>query len=215
MSLNVIIDPGHGGTDSGAVSGDGRLLEKTVVLNIGKRVEELLSPFGRVDMTRREDKFLTLSQRANLANAKGLELLSIHCNAGGGTGFEVFTSPGQTSSDKWATAVLETFGEVFPDRRLRADFSDGDPDKEARFTVLTATSGSAILVECGFIDTAEGQAFLENPDNQELLALAIANGTLKANGLELNDIEPETENPPTIEETLADHEARIKALEKA
>lgn len=189
--MKVLIDAGHGGKDSGAVSHDGKVFEKDVALTVAKRVHEILSPYGYVLLSRRDDVFLTLSERAEKANAIEADLLSIHCNAGGGRGFEVFTSPGQTNSDPWATRVLEELHARFPNHPLRTDLSDGDPDKEARFTVLTKTRRSAILVELGFIDTPEGQAFLSDPANQEGLAQAIAKGTLRH-----HDHKTVTKTPP-------------------
>jgi N-acetylmuramoyl-L-alanine amidase len=207
--MKIIIDPGHGGRDSGAVSADGQTMEKDVVLTVSKRVAEILAPYGEIAMTREDDTFLTLSGRARKANQIGADLLSIHCNAGGGTGFEVFTSPGQTLSDPWATAILDELNASFPNRAIRTDLSDGDPDKEGRFTVLTKTRNSAVLVELGFIDTQEGRFFLTAPINQEELAQAIAKATLRHNGIEPK---PTQRRPLTLEERIAKLETKIETL---
>ena len=179
-------DAGHGGKDSGAVNKTTGLLEKDVALVVTKRVVSLIAPHVEASLTRSEDIFLSLTKRADIANQRAADLFSVHLNAGGGTGIEVFTSHGQTASDPVATAVLEEMGSEFPNRVIRADFSDGDPDKEARFAVLTRTKGRAILIELGFIDTLAGSKFLADTDNQERLAYAIARGLLKADGLSLN-----------------------------
>lgn len=206
--LRILIDPGHGGRDSGAVSGDGKLLEKDVVLNVGRRVFDHLDDFGVVELSRENDHFLKLHERAAKANAGNLDLLSIHANAGGGRGFEVFTSPGQTDADPWATAVLQSLAAEFPDRPIRSDLADGDPDKEARFTVLTKTERPAILIELGFIDTEEGAAFLADGENQDRLARAIARGTLRANGIKAFAFKVEKpKQPKTLEERVAALEA--------
>ncbi|YCM47035.1 N-acetylmuramoyl-L-alanine amidase (plasmid) [Verrucomicrobiaceae bacterium 227] len=181
--MKILNDAGHGGKDSGAVSHDGKVLEKDIALKVTLRVHELLSPHGESFLSRDDDTFLTLTERAEKANLLAADLLSIHCNAGGGRGIEVFTSPGETLSDPWATCVLEELDHDFPDQIIRADFSDGDSDKEQRFMVLTKTRRSAILVELGFIDTEEGQRFLTSPVNQERLAQAIARGTLRHHGI--------------------------------
>ena len=207
--MKIIIDPGHGGRDSGAVSADGQTMEKDVVLTVSKRVAEILAPYGEITMTRDDDTFLTLSGRARKANQIGADLLSIHCNAGGGKGFEVFTSPGQTSSDPWATAILDELNASFPNRAIRTDLSDGDPDKEGRFTVLTKSRNSAVLVELGFIDTQEGRFFLTAPMNQEELAQAIAKATLRHNGI---DPKPIQRRPLTLEERIQKLETKIETL---
>ena len=214
-----IIDPGHGGHDSGAVSGDGSLLEKDVVLAVAKEVGRILeaSLSVKVPMTRVDDRFLTLGRRAALANNLKAPLLSIHANAGGGHGIEVFTSPGQTESDSWATDVLDSMAKEFPNRRIRSDFRDGDADKEARFTVLTKTSKPAILVELGFIDTREGQTFLGYHKNQKRLAESIALGTLKWLGVTATPPKSApTPAPVSVDnrtDRLADLERRVAALE--
>lgn len=207
--MKIIIDPGHGGRDSGAVSADGQTMEKDIVLTVSKRIAELLRPYGEITMTREDDTFLTLSGRARKANNLGADLLSIHCNAGGGTGFEVFTSPGQTSSDPWATTILDELHTSFPNRAVRTDLSDGDPDKEGRFTVLTKTRHSAVLVELGFIDTDEGRFFLNAPTNQELMAQAIAKATLRHYGITAGKT---ARRPLTLEERVAKLESKLEAL---
>lgn len=79
-------------------------------------------------------------------------LMSIHCNGGGGTGIEVYTSPGQTRSDVYAAEWAKAVKEVFPKEVFRADYSDGDPDKEAPFYVLKNTHCPAFLTETFFMD---------------------------------------------------------------
>ena len=79
----VILDPGHGGPDSGAVGPDGAL-EKNVVLTIGKQVRELLEASGhfRVKMTRDTDVFITLGGRVDYAEKNQANLLvSIHADS--------------------------------------------------------------------------------------------------------------------------------------
>ena len=58
--------------------------------------------------------------------------LSIHSNVGGGKGWEVFTSRGETRSDKIAQVFFDTVKEQFPETRMRSDSRDGDSDKEAQ-----------------------------------------------------------------------------------
>ena len=78
----VILDPGHGGRDSGAVGLAG-LLEKDVALSVALRLKRLLEARGiRVTMTRTNDRFIPLLQRSSAANRSGADLfLSIHANA--------------------------------------------------------------------------------------------------------------------------------------
>ncbi len=81
----VVIDPGHGGKDAGCISPSGKTLEKTVVLDIGKRLADKIRtgcPDVKVIMTRSKDVFVELQGRADIANRNGADLfISIHVNS--------------------------------------------------------------------------------------------------------------------------------------
>jgi N-acetylmuramoyl-L-alanine amidase len=93
--LTIVLDPGHGGHDTGAIGPTG-LMEKDVVLDVAFRLRRLLQDrLGvRVLMTRTEDVFVPLADRSALANrAKADFLISLHVNAAskrGAVGFETF-----------------------------------------------------------------------------------------------------------------------------
>ncbi|MCF7809511.1 N-acetylmuramoyl-L-alanine amidase [bacterium] len=78
----VVIDPGHGGKDPGAI-GPTRLYEKDVVLDVGLRLRKALEKHGiKTVMTRETDKFIPLDERGRIANRSGGKLfVSLHCNA--------------------------------------------------------------------------------------------------------------------------------------
>ena len=81
----VVIDPGHGGKDAGCVSRDGKTYEKNIVLDIGVRLQQKIReayPDVEVKMTRSEDVFVELENRAVFANKAGANLfISIHVNS--------------------------------------------------------------------------------------------------------------------------------------
>jgi N-acetylmuramoyl-L-alanine amidase len=81
----VVVDPGHGGKDAGAV-GPGGIAEKDVTLDVGHRVARVLTMHGlEVMLTRDDDRFITLEERTARANAFSADLfVSIHCNASEG-----------------------------------------------------------------------------------------------------------------------------------
>lgn len=117
-----------------------------------------------------------LSQRVTIADNvyrkdKRAVYLAIHSNAGGGRGFEIFTSKGQTTSDKVAAVFCEVYKQHFPSFLFRADMSDGDADKEADFYVLRKTDCPALLVENLFFDNRKEAEYLISEAGQ----LAIAN----------------------------------------
>ena len=86
LGLNtVVIDPGHGGTDPGAVSRDGKTYEKTITLDIAKRLSDKIKadcPGVTVILTRDKDKTVALNDRAAIANRVGADLfISLHVNS--------------------------------------------------------------------------------------------------------------------------------------
>ena len=171
----VVIDPGHGGPDSGAVGPTG-LREADVAMTLAWYTMATLLRDQRLDatpvLTRCGDTGLTLTARADTANVlhakPGCEVvafLSIHCNAHhneAAEGFEVWTAPGWSEADTLATGIWSAMRRDFPTRRPRLDMSDGDPDKEARFAVLVKTVMPAVLVEAGFISNHVEEALLRD-----------------------------------------------------
>lgn len=130
-------------------------------------------------------------------------LVSIHCNAAGGDGMWksaggwcVYTSPGKTKADDLATAIwnaadesLKSYKEQFPilqaqgaydskQRPMRADWSDGDPDYEARFYILVHTKCPAVLTESLFQDNKADCAFLLSEEGTQTIVELHANGIL-------------------------------------
>jgi N-acetylmuramoyl-L-alanine amidase len=188
MKKIICIDAGHGGKDSGAVGPKGER-EKDVALSVALLLGAQLTDVADVIYTRKTDVFLELSERAAIANCAGADFfLSIHCNSGPpgqGKGFEVFTSPGQTASDPFAIDLFRSYAAVFPGLVKRMDLSDGDEDKEAKFTVLTATKMAAALFELEFIHTVAGAAFLTDRGTQVNMARALANGVKAHLGMRL------------------------------
>lgn len=113
-----------------------------------------------------------LAYRVDLANwyhknYKQALYISNHANAGGGLarGFEVYTSPGTTVSDKVAELHWNNVKDLLSTQIImREDSTDGDYDKEARFYVLTKTNMPAILVEHLFFDNYDDALLLMNDE---------------------------------------------------
>jgi N-acetylmuramoyl-L-alanine amidase len=168
----VVIDPGHGGKDPGAI-GIGGLREKDVVLSISKDVTSLLEQQGvRVMMTRNSDYFVSLQGRAEMANrARGTIFVSIHANAVGEgrshiNGLEVYYFGDRSLAEAIHSSILRTVN--VGDRGVR----------RARFYVLRKTSMPAALVETGYVTGVQDAANLRNPAYQRQMAEAIARGII-------------------------------------
>lgn len=177
----VLLDNGHGGLINGKYQtpgkrkdwgDDGIIYEgefnRAIVNGVIEQLTKLNIAYVNIAPEYWDVRLETRVKRANKYPANECFYMSIHSNAGGGHGSEVFTSPGDTKSDKIATIFGEEFQNAFPDRRLRTDFSDGDLDKERRFYVLTRTKMPAILTENFFMDNKEEfQDILMNKNGRE------------------------------------------------
>ena len=170
-----LLDNGHGGIIDGEYQTKGKrsplwsdnrqLFEGEFNRAIVARLIELMTPAGihYVNLSP-EHEDVPLKERARRANeiyskqnidVRECILLSIHSNAGGGSGYEVYTSKGETRSDLVATIFFNKFAQAFPLSRMRTCMVDGDVDKEANYTVLTDTHMPAILTESFFYDNEE------------------------------------------------------------
>lgn len=98
-------------------------------------------------------------------------LFSIHANAGGGTGWECYTTKGETKSDRIAEILANEWRAEFGDQwRIRADYSDGDADKESQFYILQHTKCPAVLSENLFMDNYKDYQFLMTDAGRERIA---------------------------------------------
>jgi len=111
--------------------------------------------------------------------------VSLHVNASGNgkwmnaSGWEIYTSPGKTKADVLATSIWQAAkNHIGLSSNLRADWSDGDPDKEAAFYVLTKTKCPAVLVENLFMDNKEDLELLTSTIGIQLLERTIIEGIL-------------------------------------
>lgn len=164
----VLLDNGHGSLINGRYQTQGKRKDwqdngiiyegefnRAIVNGIIEQLVYYKIPFVNIAPEYRDVRLETRVNRANKYPTRSSFYLSIHSNAGGGHGSEIFTSPGNTKSDSIATIFGEEYKTIFPNRKLRTDFSDGDLDKERRFYVLTKTKMPAILIENFFMDNFE------------------------------------------------------------
>ena len=180
MTKIIVIDPGHGGSDPGAVSNG--LQEKVLTLDISKRTKKYLDNnyTGHiVHLTRTTDKYLTLSERARYANNKKADLfVSMHINAGGGTGYEtfVYSNVSNTSS----TGKMQSTVHAEANKQMKVTDRG---KKKANFAVLRETNMPAILPENLFIDRKEDAAKLKDSKFLDKVAKGHAIGIAKTLGL--------------------------------
>lgn len=173
-SLTVVIDPGHGGRDPGAV-GIGGLQEKRVIFPISLRVAELLRSQGlTVLLTRRQDISLDLQNRVDMANrARATIFVSIHANS-----INLSRPDVNGIETYYAGASGQRLAATLQASMLAATGMNNRGVKQSRFYVLRRTTMPAALVEVGFVTGAEDAPRLADPVWQEVMAQAIAAGIL-------------------------------------
>lgn len=175
----IYIDPGHGGSDPGAMGGG--LIEKVWALFVALELARLLRSEGHtVRLSRTSDATVGLNARSADANRWGADLfISIHFNAGGGFGWEDFIFNGRVSK---ATMRLQRDIHSAIKPMLTKHGLRNRGMKSANFSVLRQTIAPAILVEGGFVDTSDRKV-LAKTSYQKDVALGIANGVQKYLGL--------------------------------
>ncbi len=177
----VVVDPGHGGSDPGAVNGRLALRECDINLDLALLFAAMARNDFDVILARTKDELVSLQTRAEISNREKADVfLSFHCNAAVAElahGFEVWTTPGETPADPLATKIFEALLRVR--NTGRADWDDGDPDKEANFYVLRNTVAPAVLIEFGFISNDDEARWLDDATNEAALVDAVIEG-LKA-----------------------------------
>ena len=167
----VFVDPGHGGNDNGA-SGFG-YLEDELNLQVAKIVESKLKQKGiEVKMSRTSDVYLSLTQRANMANSYGADVfISIHQNAVDNesvSGIETYYH-----RDK---AQYKPYSNEIQDNAIQETGVKDRGVKPSNYGVLRETTMPSSLFESGFISNKEESEKLADPVYQDKLASAIANG---------------------------------------
>lgn len=178
----VVIDPGHGGYDDGAMSESG-VLEKDLTLTISLKVKALLEQQGVEVILTRENDDVTwsdnnvkdLQARLDIAtNAQADLMVSLHCNLSDEdpenvSGSEVYANSKQKESTELAQSITDELSKL----SLR---SRGI--KTGRLHLLTYNTLPTVIVEMGFLSNPKDVEFLTNESSQNLLCEKIAAGIL-------------------------------------
>jgi len=200
----VVIDPGHGGRDAGAIGCNG-IQEKTVCLAIGNAVGNLLEQHGcSVALTRNNDCDMQLDERTSYANNKNADLfVSIHANYAGSpkaVGVETFCMQPSLLKKEFSHVSSEQDMCVADLMAQRAEFSEKlaqavqqnvcsavspfhneSIDRKVKHSVsqvLLGVQAPAVLIEVGFLSHQKEAALLQGVDYQNCIAHGICNGIL-------------------------------------
>lgn len=169
---HIVLDPGHGGKDHGARNERLGLIEKSLTLDLARRLKGKLEKEGyQVSLTRTDDRYIALEDRAAIANRSGADLfLSLHFNAAANASVQgietfVFTPPFQPSTAR--SELHPSDQKVYPGNArngpstllgfyLHRELENSLPGpdrglKRARFTVLRDLEMPGVLIEGGFL----------------------------------------------------------------
>lgn len=187
-SITVVIDAGHGGTDKGAKTKDGKYNEAELSLAIAKKIEALGREYNiNVIMTRQDEKFPEGSINKNQALRKRIEMvnnlkphafIAIHMNT---------TSENGQVSKSGFDAYITNQRYNYPDIQLassvlgelRKIYTTREEIKQrgnATIYVIDESNAPSLLLECGFINNPKDLSFVTNAKNQEKIARAILKG---------------------------------------
>lgn len=190
-----ILDAGHGGMIGGEYQTSGKRspdwkphilyegrLNRIITRGICTNLDRCNLPYYHVSP---EDYDVSLNLRKKRANEiykknRNTYLLSIHFNAtrkmNQASGYEFWTWPGESKSDEIANDLNDEFAD-YP-LRMRTDFSDGDMDKEAKFTVLGGKY-PAVLFEGGFMNHYKDYRWIMSQEGQEDIIERLTEGIIK------------------------------------
>ena len=169
----VVIDPGHGGRDPGAI-GIGGIQEKEIVLDISFQVVRLLEQQGvQVVMTRTDDSEIDLQPRVSLAERVNASIfVSIHANA------ISMSRPDVNGIETYYFDSGEALARTIHASMVQGTGANDRRVRQARFYVLRKTSMPSVLLEMGFVTGAEDAARLSDPSYRSVMAASIARGIL-------------------------------------
>lgn len=199
----VVIDPGHGGIDGGAVGSD--ILEKDYNLQISRYMYDRFMELGvPVYLTRDSDVTLNPSDRTRkvlsfFGNNPNVVVISNHLNAGGGDGAEVIYA--LRNDSQLANSILNNIGDTGQNtRRVYQKRLSTNPTKDYYYILRDTGNTEPVIVEYGFIDNASDVSFLK--DNYKELAEAVIKSVLEYKNITY--IGPETMTTDTYKVVAGD-----------
>ena len=194
--ISIIFGTAHQKRILGKGSPDGKFKEYKYSREVVDAASTILRDMGYNVFIDIQDDDLNLTQskelslRCKIVNElvkqyKDCIYVSVHVNAAASdgkwhdaTGWEVYTSVGQTKSDKLATCLYNAAKNNMKDKKMRTDNSDGDPDKEAHLYVLKNTNCPAVLTENFFMDNKKDVEFLTSEEGFQAIVRLHVEGIL-------------------------------------
>src|SRR5437773_8383762 len=193
----VVLDPGHGGQDSGAMCNG--VLEKDLTLDVARRIDRLLEAEGIATlMTRMGDTYVSLADRATFANrVSNCIFVSVHFNEDNqpvSSGVETYYAAHQMTPGSFVTSWLPSLLRALPESPNVESQSLAGFIQEAlvartqafdrvikanQFFVIENVTSPAVLIEGGFLTNKEDISRLASEDYREQIAAAVSDGIVR------------------------------------
>ena len=200
----VVLDAGHGGSDSGAISLDGQYLEKVWNLQTTKSCKETLEKYGvEVIMTREDDIFLSLAERKQIANSADVSI-SIHYNATANHkgAYGLVIGGKVEGSTKLAHSIKDELLKVRDNVQVWENNS---------YYAMTNLKVPAVIVETAFIDNPNDNKYADTLEEREEIGKRIAYGILNYLDIDTTEvIEPTKETDKSTEDNSKKKEVEVK-----
>jgi len=191
--MRIFLDPGHGGSDPGAAK---IIKESQYTLIYALELGQALKGLGfDIMYSRTSDSDVSLAERCRMANAWGADyFVSVHFNAGGGTGIETYALAAGGQGEKLANIVQISLISTThaPDRGR----------KFANFKVLRDTNMPAILIEGGFVDNDSDAQKIQTEDYKRKYIQGVTKGICGAAGMTWKDPYSKTEEDSTMKDAV-------------
>ena len=180
QGVKVVVDPGHGGEDSGTIGVSTGVKEAHINLEISKKLRNALVSYGaEVVMTRESGEAIAASKdadmqlRREIISTSGQDLtISIHQNRfedSSVKGPQVFYAPGSVEGEKLAKCIQDA---------LNADLDVAKPrtQMEGNYYIVKSGAAPAVIVECGFLSNPEEEQLLQKKQYQLMIVKAVIRG---------------------------------------
>lgn len=174
----IVIDPGHGGEDTGSSDSSGKIYEENISLRIGKKIAIDLSREDDVNVivTRTDDKGLSIEERTEFAQKNSADMIvSIHTNTQGSKndaeGLETWYNNDGNGKAKNLAQYIQKTASAYVDIQNRGTL-------ESKYEILGKTGIPTVIVQCGFISNEKDAENMNNAEYQDKFAEGISQGIL-------------------------------------
>lgn len=189
--MKVMIDPGHGGYDAGAISYDKKHEEKALNLDTALAIRDELQKHGvTVYMTREDDKFVSLSERSEMANKiKDLDvLISLHHNSSSNNKVYrtevIYQAKNEKEAQKLAESISNKLSEITDELKIYTRYNQSGGDY---YSILRRTNTVANIVEVSFISSEKGYTLVDTHEKRVRNGILVAEGIMDYLGIPYDD----------------------------